>query len=98
MAFAAYLQENAILVLSRGGAFAQIFLKPQRGVFVWNPRPHRGTFSAVPKKKKANARGEGYAWNGLSHKLLKIGAWNQRQSYRKNYGAFDLETSDCEIA
>ena len=58
MAFAAYLQENAILVLSRGGAFAHIFLKPQRGVFVWNPRPHRGTFSAVPKKK-TNARGEG---------------------------------------
>ena len=37
MAFAAYLQENAILVLSWGGAFAHIFLKPQRGVFVWIP-------------------------------------------------------------
>ena len=59
MAFAAYLQENAILVLSRGGAFALIFLKPQRGVFVWNPRPHRGTFSAVPKKKKGKCSGGG---------------------------------------
>ena len=63
MAFAAYLRENAILVLSRGGAFAHIFLKPQRGVFVWNPRPHLGTFSAVPKKKgKCSGGGARLEW------------------------------------
>ena len=32
LAFAAYLQENEILVLSRGGAFAH-YLKPLRGFF-----------------------------------------------------------------
>ena len=31
MELAAYLQENAILLLSRGGAFAPVF-KPHRGV------------------------------------------------------------------
>ena len=50
MAFAVYLLENAILVLSRDGAFAR-FLKPPRGFFVWTARPHLGAFSAFPKKK-----------------------------------------------
>ena len=41
MAFAAYLQENAILVLSRGGAFTYLF-KPHRERFA--------VFAAFPKK------------------------------------------------
>ena len=38
MVFAAYLLENAILVLSPGGAFAPYF------------KPHRGAFATFPKK------------------------------------------------
>ena len=43
MAFAAYLQENAILVLSRGRTFPHLF-KPHREAF--------GVFAAFPKKKE----------------------------------------------
>lgn len=41
MVFAAYLLENAILALFRGGAFALCF-KPHRGVLVWTPDPTMG--------------------------------------------------------
>ena len=51
MAFAVYLLENAILVLSRDGAFAH-FWKPHRGFFVWTAKPHLGAFSAFPEKKR----------------------------------------------
>ena len=46
MAFSAYLLENAMLVLARGGAFAHFFLL------------HRGAFTAFPKKM-TNAWGNG---------------------------------------
>ena len=61
MELAAYLQENAILLLSRGGAFAPVF-KPHRGVqFVWTAWRHRRAFVAFSKqndKYPTNARGE----------------------------------------
>ena len=47
MAFAAYLQENAILMLSRDGAFTHLF------------RPHCerfAVFAAFPEKKIAYSR------------------------------------------
>ena len=51
MAFAAYLLEKAILVTSRGRAFARL-LKPRRVVFLWAARPQRGAFAAFQIKKK----------------------------------------------
>ena len=51
MAFAAYLLENATLVLARGGAFAHFFML-HRGSFGWIARPYPGALAAFPKKKK----------------------------------------------
>ena len=64
MAFLAYLQENATLVLSRGEAFVGVhtFLSLNVGFLYEPPRPHRGAFSAIPKKT-SNAWGDGHAWN-----------------------------------
>ena len=60
MELAAYLQENAILSLSQGGAF-EPFFKPNPGVqFVWTAERHRRAFAAFSKqndKYPTNARG-----------------------------------------
>ena len=73
MELAAHLQENAILLLSRGGAFAPFF-KPNPGVqFVWTAERHRRAFAAFSKqndKYPTNARGGNrHTWNWLSHNL-----------------------------
>ena len=67
MVFAAYLLENAILVLSRGGAFSTHFEALPRG-FCMNARPHCGEFAAFPKQNdrfltNAWGGGGGHAWN-----------------------------------
>ena len=72
MPVAAYFLENAILLLSGGGAFAH-FLKPHRGVFVWAPaRPHRGGICSFSKRKwqMPEGEGDGHAWDWLSHKNM----------------------------
>ena len=51
MAFAAYLLEKAILVTSRGRAFASL-LKPRRVVFLSAARPQRGAFAAFQIKEE----------------------------------------------
>ena len=66
MVFAAYLLENAILVLSQGGAFAPYFKVPPWG-FCMNARPHSGAFAAIPKqndKCTTNASGGGGGGRG----------------------------------
>ena len=72
MELAAYLQENAILLLSQGGAF-EPFFKPHPGVqFAWTARRHRRAFAAFSKqndKYPTNARGNRHTWNWLSHNL-----------------------------
>ena len=60
MVFAAYLLENAILVLSPGGAFAPYF------------KPHRGAFATFPKKNDKWPGGDGQAWNWLSHNSASL--------------------------
>ena len=60
MVFAAYLLENTILVLSRGGAFPLskkiVHLAPPLGSCM-NVQPHCGAFAAFPKQNdKFNAR------------------------------------------
>ena len=68
MVFAAYLLENAILVLSRGVAFSPHFEAPPRG-FCMNVRPHCGQFAAFPKQ---NDRCSTNAWEGGRG----VHAWN----------------------
>ena len=46
MVFAAYLLENAILGLFRGGAFAPNYFKPHSCGFSANAWPHHGVFAA----------------------------------------------------
>ena len=65
---AAYLLENVILVLSRGGAFAPHFLSPPCGIYM-NARPHCEAFAAFPKqndKCPTNARGRGMGTLGIN--------------------------------
>ena len=59
MAFAAYLLENAMLVLARGGAFAHVFYAPPWGFRMNRPAPPLGIFSFSKKMKKDKCRGEG---------------------------------------
>ena len=66
MVFAAYLLENAILVLSRGGAFSPYFEAPPRG-FCMNARPHCGEFEAFPKQ---NDNCSTNAWGELTEPLF----------------------------
>ena len=61
---AAYLLENVILVLSRGGAFAPHFLSPPCGICM-NPRPHCGAFAALPKQNDAQQMPGGGEWARL---------------------------------
>ena len=71
MVFAAYLLENTILVLSRGGTFAPYFQAPPWG-FCMKALPHRGAFAAFPKqndKCPTNAQG-GWARLELTEPLL----------------------------
>ena len=68
-AFAAYLLESAILVLSRA---LPPFVRPLREVFLWITWPYCGAFTAFPKKWQLPAGlGDGHAWSWLSH-FLKI--------------------------
>lgn len=53
MAFAAYVQENAILVLSWGGAFAHFFNLPA---------PLWGIYSCSKKRKDKCLEGGGWGW------------------------------------
>lgn len=50
MKLEAYLLENTIFVVSRGGAFASYFEAPT-WVFRMNARPNRGAFAAFPNKR-----------------------------------------------
>lgn len=47
--------------------------KPKRRVFVWTVWPHHGALTAVQKKDNCPtiARGNGHAWDWLSHKLVQ---------------------------
>ena len=69
-AFAAYLLESAILVLSRA---LPPFVRPLREVFLWTIRPYCGAYTAFPEKMTTalGAGGDGHAWSWLSH-YLKI--------------------------
>ena len=57
---AAYLLENAILVLSRVGHLHPIL------------KPHRGAFAAFPKQNDKCPTGHGHAWNCLSHTFVLL--------------------------
>ena len=73
-AFAAYLLESAILVLSRA---LPPFVRPLCEVFLWIIWPYCGAFTAFPEKWHLRwGRGgggweDGHAWSWLSH-YLKI--------------------------
>ena len=51
MAFAAYLPENAILVLSLGGAFSPFFKAPPWGFCINRPAPRWGRAAVVCQEK-----------------------------------------------
>ena len=60
MAFAAYLLENAMLVLARGGASAHFFYAPPWGFWMNRPAPPLGICSFSKKNKKRQMpRGRG---------------------------------------
>ena len=61
MAFAAYLPENAILVLSLGGAFSPFFKAPPWGFCINRPAPPWGICS-FSKQKSQMPKGGG--WGG----------------------------------
>ena len=63
MAFTAYLQENEILLLSRG-RHLHTFFKPLHGFFKWTAQPHCGAFAAFPNKNLTNAR-QMPEWSGM---------------------------------
>ena len=69
MAYAAYLLENEILVLSRVGAFAPYFKAPLWRFFmkVW---PHRGAFEAF-RNKMTNAQ-QMPSWGGGGWPRLEL--------------------------
>ena len=69
MAFAAYLLENAMLVLALGRVFAHLW-----GFWMNRPAPPWGTGSLSKKKQKKKkkrkmpgGRWNGHAWNCLNH-------------------------------
>ena len=49
-------------------------LSPTIG-FCMKAQPHRGAFAAFPKKM-TNARGDGHAWNWLSHYIWQSQQWS----------------------
>lgn len=62
MAYAAYLQENEILVFPWGGAFAHCF-KPYRGFLVWTAMAHHGQLLLF-QNKTTNAQQMSGGWMG----------------------------------
>ena len=79
MAFAAYLLENAMFLLARGGAFVHIFLwstvvfldeppGPTVGIcsFSKNKQTNKKT-DKCPREGGGRGRGDGHAWNCLIH-------------------------------
>ena len=66
MAFAAYLQENEVLVLSWGGHL-HTFLSLCVCVyfFFWTARPHFGAFAGLPNKNDKNPTNARERWARL---------------------------------
>ena len=64
MAFAAYLPENAILVLSLGGAFSPFFKAPPWGFLYKPPGPTVGHLQLF-QTKMTNAEGGWVGWARL---------------------------------
>ena len=62
MAFAAYLQENAILVLSWVGHLHTFFLSPNVGFLYETPGPTLGHFQLFQKKGKCSGGGARLEW------------------------------------